>query len=546
MTKTKFHIVSAAIAASASICAAASANPSALDRRWVHLQCDLSKDAGFDKATNIVSIAAAHGYTGVMFASSSKLTTLHLWDDASKARLARVKSLCDAKGLETGAVLWACGYPKDSFFLIDPNLSSANPVFGTRYRVEKGRCVHMAPAPRELVASRVQIHAPRRDGDFKSIDVPVTPRRSYRLTLKATAEGGGSSWPIALAVRHPGTSGDWIEHRVHWVKTDGKERSYTLEFPSMGLDKVTVCCFEYNQNLPGHVEMASLSLEERPPIVAVRRHGTPITVRNAKTGEAFEEGVDFAPIPRAKDVWPGDWIPAERRFAVKPLPGGRMKEGEEIVVDCYAPFPVWGKWQGACMAAQEMDSILQSSVSAVQKAIAPSVWLLGLDEVRTGGGCEDCRAIGDMAHVYAAFVKKCMAAVRKRSPKAEVYLWNDMVDPYCMPDKSGEGRYAALYSGMKGVWDLLPRDLGIACWRIDSREKGLPFFAERGHSIMIGAYYDANNLDSSVEWAKIALDTPGVKGGIMYCTWCNKWDLLGAFGDEMKRIATEAKSGDKR
>ena len=65
----------------------------------------------------------------------------------------------------------------------------------------------------------------------------------------------------------------------------------------------------------------------------------------------------------------------------------------------------------------------------------------------------------------------------------------------------------------------------------------MPFFARRGHPIMIGAYYDAKDLTSSVEWAKVALDTPGVKGGIMYCTWCDKWDLLGAFGDEMKRLS---------
>ena len=27
----------------------------------------------------------------------------------------------------------------------------------------------------------------------------------------------------------------------------------------------------------------------------------------------------------------------------------------------------------------------------------------------------------------------------------------------------------------------------------------------------------------------------------MYCTWCDKWELLGDWGDEMKRMAEEAR-----
>ena len=110
--------------------------------------------------------------------------------------------------------------------------------------------------------------------------------------------------------------------------------------------------------------------------------------------------------------------------------------------------------------------------------------------------------------------------------------------PRCRRKATGSTLRPTASRASGGAWDLLPRDLGIACWRIDSREKCLPFFSQRGHPIMVGAYYDANNLDSSVEWAKAALGTPGAKGGIMYCTWCDKWGLLGAFGDEKRRLST--------
>ena len=118
-------------------------NPSALDRRWVHVPCDLSNDSGLARATNRIVTAARHGYTGVMFALDSQLTSLHLWPPASRGRLSRAVACCDALKLEKGVVMWGPGYPKFSFFTIDPNLSAANPVFDTRYRVAGGKALHL-------------------------------------------------------------------------------------------------------------------------------------------------------------------------------------------------------------------------------------------------------------------------------------------------------------------------------------------------------------------------------------------------------------------
>ena len=533
-------LATCAFAASAKAAdAATAANPSALDRRWVylHLYRPMTDEALFSKATNIVATAAAHNYTGVMFSSAFGLTSYHLWNDDRKGLFGRLVAFVDSFGLEKGVAMWLPGYPKESFFSIDPNLSAANPVFGTRYRVEKGKCLHVPPSPRQLVEKPATIHSPLKDGDLGVLKIKVNPRRSYRLTIKARCGEEVAAYPLVVQVRRPGDGTNFIQHSPFTVKKEAGERVVMTDFPSMGLEEVEIFCRGYNRNFKGHAEVVSMKLEERAPIIAVRRHGTPVTVRNAKTGVRYAEGVDFAQIPKAKDVWPGDWIPEWKRFAVRPLPGGKIKDGDELLVDCYCPFPVHGKWQSACMGAVEMDDILDKSAAAVAAAVRPDVWLLALDEVRTGGGCEDCLAVGDMAHVYAAFAKKCMAAVRRHAKNPEFYVWNDMVDPYCLSNTSRKGEYVALYSKMKGVWDLLSRDLGIACWRVDSREKGLPFFARRGHPIMIGAYYDAKDLKSSVEWAKVALGTPGVKGGIMYCTWCDKWNLLGAFGDEMKRLS---------
>ena len=56
----------------------------------------------------------------------------------------------------------------------------------------------------------------------------------------------------------------------------------------------------------------------------------------------------------------------------------------------------------ACLGAVEMNAMIEESAAAVVEMVKPQVWLLAMDEVRTGGGCEDCRAIGDSAELAVA------------------------------------------------------------------------------------------------------------------------------------------------
>ena len=502
------------------------------DRLWVHLLYDVRQKTQFVKATNVIARAKAHGYTGVILASSCRLGMLHLWKAEELERLRAVRRVCESAGMEIAVGLWSFGYAKECFFPIDPNLSAAAPVNDTRYRVEGGRCVHLPVPPRPLLAAPGVLHSPRREGDVADITVPVTPGRSYRLRVRAKSPAGKyPSWPVGVSVRRMDAKKDYIETGVFHVKADGAEQTYDLHFASLAEREVRIQCRGYNRTFPGHAEVLELELSETEPRLAIRRHGTPITVRNLKTGLIYEEGRDYAEIPKAKGVWPGPWN--RYRFAVKPLPGGQLREGDEIAVDCYCSFPTWGKWASACMAAPELDPIMEASAAAVARELNPRIWFLSYDEVRTGGGCTDCRRIGDMAHIYAACVKRSMAIIRRHRPDAEIMIWNDMVDPFYMNDG---GANAGMYSSMKGVWDLLPPDLGIGYWTYGTREKGMAFFSGQGRHLLVCAYYDEKVLKRSLDWADLAVRTPGVIG-IVYCTWGENWELLGAFGDMVRRKA---------
>lgn len=514
--------------------AAAVPNAAALDKLWVHLLYDVRQDDQFQKTTNVIAQAKSSGYTGVIFASSCRLGLLHLWSEEERERLRTVRRLCDDSGLEIAVGMWSFGYAKETFFPIDPNLSAAAPVNGTRYRVADGKCVHVPAPPRELLASPGVLHSPRAAQDVADLVVAVKPCRSYQLRIRARSEGKHEAWPISVSVRRTDAKHDHIETRVYNVKTDGGEQTFDLHFASLAEREVRIECRGYNRVFHGRAELTSMELSETEPRLVIRRHGTPITVRSEKAGAIYEEGRDYARIPKADGVWPGPWN--RYKFAVKPLPGGRIKDGDELSVDCYCVFPTWGKWVSACMAAPELDPIMEASAAAVAKELNPRLWMLSYDEVRMGGGCADCRRIGDMAHIYAERVKKSMALIRRFRPDAEIMIWNDMVDPFCMKDG---GANAGMFSSMKGVWDLLPPDLGIAYWTYGEREKGMAFFSKAGRRILVCAYYDEKVLKHSLEWADLALRTPGTDG-IAYCTWGGNWVLLGAFGDMVRQKRTAA------
>lgn len=501
------------------------------ERKWFLLNSVDFKDSDENcaKAEELLKTARGFGYNGVMLSSCHGLDTLHTkyWKPERRERLMRVKRRCDELGLEIGVCVWSFGYARNGFFITDRNLSAAAPVLDTRYVVQGGKCVHRPrPAKNLLPGGPAKIHAPRQNGDVTDASVEVTPGRSYRLRIKASAEGVKGHWPIMVGVRRAGAKSDYIELRDFKVKCDGAEQTFDVSFASLAETNVTILCRSYNSNYPGTATVSSLELSETEPQLVVRRSGTPVRVWRLRDGKEFKEGVDYAEIPKPVTLWPSP----HTKFVLKPLPGGAMKEGDEVSVDCYCSFPACGKWTSACMASPEVFREMDASAAEIAKTLNPKVWELSFDEVRQGGGCEDCRKAGDMAHVFAQCVKRAMQTIRKYRPDAEIFMYNDMVDPFYITD---EGKYAGLYSSMKGVWDLLPCDLGIDCWTYSTRETAPKFFAERGHPIFISAFYDEKELKRSAEWRDTALKIPGVKG-VIYSTYGGNWSMLKPFAELME------------
>jgi hypothetical protein len=91
-------------------------------------------------------------------------------------------------------------------------------------------------------------------------------------------------------------------------------------------------------------------------------------------------------------------------------------------------------------------------------------------------------------------------------------------------------KYYLIDGSFEGSWDYIPKDLSIACWYFEKRDQSLEFFSKRGHHTLGAAYHDAHDLQNPKDWLD-SLDRTPAATGIMYTTWENKYELLGAFGD---------------
>lgn len=500
------------------------------DNLWFYWDLRLDQDADdLAQARATLERAKAAGYRGVMLGSGSRVSILPLLDETKRARARSFRKMCDELGLEISVAVWSFGYARESFFHYDQSLAAANPVFETRYSVTNGVAHPLPGERRELLTAGGTVHSPRRDGDVPKIAVKLKRNKSYRIHIRGEAEGVDeeTSWPVVLAVRHVDGKTDYIEHRV-FKFSEGKVSEHWLQFASMNQDEVTVLCRGYNRSFRGGVKIHSLVLEETPPYNVVRRKGTEIRVRRADGMRTFVEGKDFAEIPNAKNLWP---LKNTKPLTLQILPDGAIREGDELLVDCYASFPTHGKWISACMAGPEVFEIMDRSAAAIAHDLNPKLWFLSFDEVRIGGGCANCQKIGDMAHVYARCVTNAMATIRTYRPDADIYIWNDMVDPECQKDG---GWSQGLYSPITGVWNLLPKDLGIACWTTN-RESALRFATACGHKTFIAGYYGRKTMKADREWVRHAKTLPGCDcRGMMYTQWGQGFAKLEEFAEAVR------------
>jgi hypothetical protein len=351
-------------------------------------------------------------------------------------------------------------------------------------------------------------------------EVEVRPQRCYRLRCWVRTEGLEPQGAFRIQVL-TGDGRNLAPYDPRVASTTGW-RQVVMGFNSLEYSKVNLYAGAWGGRA-GRFWLDDLAIDEVGLLNVLRRPGTPVTVRSAATGTVYEEGRDFAPIQDERLNFRFDHEPPQ----IKLLPGSRMQEGERLLVSYYHGLAVNSGQVTICMSEPEVYRIWEKEAELMHRYLAPTKYLLSMDEIRAGGSCQACKQRHlSMAEILGDCITKQAAILRRADPKTEVFIWSDMLDP----SHNAHGNYYLVEGDYTGSWQHVPKDLTIVCWYYQKRVESLGFFSSHGFRTLAGAYYDGDTLDNPRGWLDVLDRTPGAVG-IMYTTWRDKYDLLAPFGD---------------
>jgi hypothetical protein len=523
--------------------------------RWVYVSADLVNDQELERVEGIARTASEHGLNGMLL--SAGFDAMDLKSPEELERLRRLKQTCDHLGVEIIPTGFGVGYG-GGVLSHDKNLAAGQPVRGALFVAKGDEATFLAdpavkianggfeeiegslPAGFTAHGARATIdttvfHSGKASVRFEDFSGPegevylaqtlrVHPYRSYRLRAWVKTEGAGPRMAIhLLAVAPDGRDLSYMEpplpetsdwHEVIWG------------FNSWYADNVEFRV-GVSDGKRGKVWVDDVAIEEVGLTNVLRRPGTPVKVRNEKTGTVYAEGRDFAAIsdPQLNFSWDHEGP------AIKLLPGSRIRTGDRLRVDYYHGTTIYREQTTIDMSEPAVYEVWQRQIPLIEKYLAPKKYFLSMDEVRVGGFCEVCqRRHLSMAQIFGDCVTRQYKMIRAANPRAEVYVWSDMFDP----NHNAVEKYYLIDGSFHGTWEHIPKDLVIACWYYEKRELSLDFFSKLGYRTLGAAYYDADDLENPKGWME-SLDRTRGAAGIMYTTWENKYQLLPAFGELLMR-----------
>jgi hypothetical protein len=351
--------------------------------------------------------------------------------------------------------------------------------------------------------------------------VKFQPHRCYRISLWVKTE---ALQPVS-AFRVLALAGNReLAPREFRLPSTGDWQKITMLFNSLDYDRIRLYAGLWGGR-NGKVWLDDWSVEEVGPVNPLRRPGTPVAVRSEDGAVTYAEGKDYAPL---RDPQLNPWRDNGDAVPLKLLPGSRIREGEHLRVSWYHSMLINDSQVTVCMAEPALYEIFDHEAKLLAERLHPHRFLLNMDEVRMGGTCRACRG-QDMGQLLGRCITRQAQAIRKYVPDARIYVWSDMFDP----NHNSHGNYYLVDGDFTGSWRHVPKNLVMAVWGGEPREKSLRFLAGEGFPTLVACYYDADDLNEVKGWLQLARQVPDVRG-FMYTPWQKKYSLLPAFGDLLR------------
>jgi hypothetical protein len=359
-------------------------------------------------------------------------------------------------------------------------------------------------------------------------EIVVKPYRCYRVSVWVKTEDLQPQGCFRLLVLAGNRD---LAPRTFNVPPTSDWQKVTMIFNGLKYERVRVYAGVWVAR-SGKFWLDGWTIEEIGPLNVLRRPGTPVVVKSEGGSIVYEEGKDYAPLVDPNfNLWRNFDRPAP---TIKILPGSRIKDGQRLRVSWYHPMLIYESQVTVCMGEPAVYEIFEHEAKLLWERLRYRKVLLSMDEVRMGGTCKACEG-KNMAQLLGECITRQVKALRRYNPKAEIYVWSDMLDP----NHNAHPDYYLVEGDFTGSWNFVPKDLIIAVWGGAPREKSLRFFAEQGFRTLIACYYDAPNLDEVKGWLELVrsisrpspfVPRPGQVLGFMYTTWERKYQLLGEFG----------------
>jgi len=524
--------------------------------RWVFVDNWLHKESDVEDIKSIANTASEHGLNGIVFWGG--LDRLSLRPKSYLRRLEEVKQICEKHNLEIIPQVFSAGMG-GSILSHNKNLAAGLPVNDALFVVENGKA-HLVPdhpvkivnggfeqyygnrfngyslhdkpgqvsfADKELFNSgsaslRFENFGKYRYGHARVMQkVKVHPHRCYKLSCWFKTENLKPGGSLKIQVYSP--DGRAIHKWTPAIPSTADWQNITTGFNSLEYSEVKIYV-GLQHGKSGKFWVDDLAIKEVGLLNVLRRPGTPVTVKSDETGLVYEEGKDFATIKDTKLNFRFDHEPP----AIKVLPTSRIKNGERLRVSYYHGMRTVKKWQaGVCMSEPEIYEIWAEQAKLIHKHLAPNKYMLSMDEIRTGGSCQACKNRNmTMAQILGDCITRQVRIIREVNPKAEVFIWSDMLDP----EHHAHEKYCLVEGSFTDSWKYIPKDLIMLCWYYKKRNESLRFFSSRGFRTMASACCDRGTLDVAKGWLKALEHTPK-SCGIMYTTWKSDYELLAPFGD---------------
>jgi hypothetical protein len=523
--------------------------------RWVYVSRTLGRDSDVADIKGIVKPACESGLNGMVLAAG--LDRLDSQSPDYFKRLDQVRQICKQNDFEIIPTIFSVGYGgsvlaadknlaagmlvEDALFIVQNDTANfvpsspgkiANPGFekydGDRFT---GYAFHDRPGEVSFVDTQI-FNSGRASLRFENFgkyeygharimqELEVHPRRCYRLSCMVKTESlepGG-----AFRVTVLGPDGRSLAPWDPAVPSTTDWREVVMGFNSLDYDKVRIYVGAWGGK-SGRFWIDDLAVEEVGLLNVLRRPGTPVTVRDEKTGAIYKENEDFAAITDPKLNFRFD----HDGPAIEILPAGKIKNGQRLRVSYYHGMAINRGQVTVCMSEPKVYEIWEKQAKLVHERLAPNKYLLSMDEIRAGGACQACKSRNlTMAQILGDCVTQQVRIIREVNPAAEVLVWSDMFDP----NHNAHADYYLVDGDFTESWNYIPKDLVIVCWYYQKRSESLAFFSSLGFKTLAGAYYDGDTLENPRGWLDVLQDTPGASG-IMYTTWRNKYELLAPFGN---------------